>query len=496
MRRRRAPDTVVGVEMVEVTDADGAPSTPAATPTPDDAAPHPPRRRRLRRLGIAVIATLALTGVTVGVVDARRDAARREAFADLGWVMPAMTGPPEEVWRARGGAVLAQGDGMVVTQSDAPDLTVRAIGTATGRVLWERPNMNEQCSPVLDQGTQGTIARFAVSRPQLLMCIAYDAPGSDGTPPAEAASAPLVFVDLETGAVQGQVTVAGQLLGHVEVDGELLFVTVRAGGSVGVVRVDPWSGRVVWDWTSGSGVRPRDPADWTWHLDDAGEVLQIEGIRTVAVSVDTGAEAEPGPRTPDGIWARTFELGSGQLVAATQDLSTGSARISVLEADGTTRFDVDGSPWWSAYDDGSVPDSTVVQRAPVPGLALGVTLASIDVDTGEERWSAPDAGSWPVFLLEGTVIAFTGSTLGALDAEAGEWLWQRVTAGDLPDEPLTDGDVVLVPVADGGQVLAALALRTGEERWRMALPADAVSVHLAQDGTLLVTTRSEVIAYR
>lgn len=496
MRRLRAPDAVVGVEMVEVTDAEGAPSTRAAASGPEDAALHPARRRALRRLGIAVIAVLALAGVAVNVVDARRDAARRQAFADLGWVMPAMTGPPEEVWRAPGGSVLTQVDGAVVTQSDSPDLTVRAVETATGRVLWERPNTNEECNAVLRGATQGLTARSAGGRPPMLMCIAFDAPGSDGTPPAEAASVPLAFVDLETGAVRGRVTVAGQLLGHAEVDGELLFITVRAGGSVGVVRVDPWSGRVAWDWTSGSGVRPRQPADWSWHLDQDREVLQIEGARTVAVAVDTGAETEPGPSAPNGVWAGTFQLASGQVVAATHDLSTGSARISVLDADGGTRVEVDGSPWWTPFDDGSVPDSMVVQRAPVPGAARDVTLAGIDLSTGEERWSVPDAYSWPVFLLEGTVIVATASTVGALDAEAGEWLWQHPTAGDLPLDPLTDGDVVLVPVVDGGRALASLALRTGEERWRMPLPADAVSVHLAQDGTLLVTTRSELIAYR
>lgn len=62
--------------------------------------------------------------------------------------------------------------------------------------------------------------------------------------------------------------------------------------------------------------------------------------------------------------------------------------------------------------------------------------------------------------------------------------------------PLTDGDVVLVPVADGGRALAATDLRTGEERWRMAVRADVVGAQFAQDGTLLLTTGSEAIAYR
>ncbi|GEN79861.1 outer membrane protein assembly factor BamB family protein [Actinotalea fermentans] len=439
MRRPGRPDARVGVEMVEVTDAGGVPAERTAPAGPDGAAPHSARRRVLRRLGIALVAALLLGAVAVGVADARRDAARREALADLGWVMPAMTGPPKEAWRAPGGAVLTQTDGTVVTQSDGADLTLRAVATATGQVLWERPDTNEQCSPVLDEATQGASAPSAVGRPQMLMCLAYDAPGSDGTPPAEAASVPIAFVDLETGAVQGRVTVAGQLLGHAEVGGGLLLLTTRAGGAVGVVRVDPRSGRVAWDWTSGSGVRPRQAlADLSWHLVEDGEVLQLDGARTVAVSVDDGAEADPEPGLARRTWAGQVHAALGRVGTALRDVATGGERIAGLGPDGDAR---------------------------------------------------------PFFLLEGTAIVAIGSSVAALDAETGAWLWVHPAATDLAFDPLTDGDVVLVPESDG-PALAALGLRTGEERWRMALPADAVGLHLARDGTLLVTTASEVFGYR
>jgi outer membrane protein assembly factor BamB len=62
--------------------------------------------------------------------------------------------------------------------------------------------------------------------------------------------------------------------------------------------------------------------------------------------------------------------------------------------------------------------------------------------------------------------------------------------------PLTDGEVVLVPVSDGESALAALDLRTGEEQWRMPAPAGLADARVAQDGTLLLTTGSEVIAFR
>lgn len=498
MRRPGSPDTLVGVELVEVTDPDALPAD-TATAAPDDPALDPRRRRVRRWTGIGVVAALVVAGVTVAVADARRNAARREVFDDLGWVMPAMDGPLEEVWRAPGGAVLAQTDRMVVTRSDGLDRTMRAVDTATGQVLWEREDANEECWPVLDGLTQITVARYVASRPEMLMCVSLDAVGSDGTPPAEGASAPVAFLDLETGAVQGQVTVDGQLIGQTEVDGDILLFATRAERAVGVVRVDPRSGRVAWTWTSGPDVRSGQGSEgWTWQLDEDGDVLTIDGARTVAVSVDDGAEVDPGPNPET--WAGQIQMASGVVVAGAQDVATGRERIGVLDADGATRFEVDGSWWWTWFDDGSVEDSLVVQQGNAGGAAAGnALLTGVDVDTGEERWSMSGGYSLPVFVLEGTAIVAVASMVGALDVEAGTWRWQHPVEGDLAgaSDPVTDGDVVLVPVPDGGgRALAALDLRTGEERWRTSMPTDAFEAHLAGDGTLLLTTASEVVAYR
>jgi hypothetical protein len=199
MRDRGSPDDVVEVEIVEVDDLTGAPHgrTDEAL---DEAALHPARRPVLRWLGIAVIAGLALAVVMVNVAEARRDAARREALAEVPWVMPPMDGPLEETWRAPGDWVLTETDGMIVTQSSATDLAVRGVDIASGEVLWERRDENEYCTPILDEAVSGEILAFTVSRPEMLMCVPFDAPGRDGTPPAEGASIPVTFVDLDTGA--------------------------------------------------------------------------------------------------------------------------------------------------------------------------------------------------------------------------------------------------------------------------------------------------------
>jgi hypothetical protein len=61
--------------------------------------------------------------------------------------------------------------------------------------------------------------------------------------------------------------------------------------------------------------------------------------------------------------------------------------------------------------------------------------------------------------------------------------------------PMTDGDVVVLPVQDHGLQLIAMDLATGEERWRMPAPDGMTALATAQ-GLVLAITDTEVIAYR
>jgi hypothetical protein len=147
------------------------------------------------------------------------------------------------------------------------------------------------------------------------------------------------------------VTVDGQLIGNGEVDGDMILASIRAEGAIGVVRVDPRSGREAWTWTSGPGVVPdASSVDWSWDLDEDTGVLQVEGERTVAVSVASGSEADPGPSIRGRSFAAMLQAPSGQVVEVSYDESSGSELWRVLEADGTTRFEVDGAVWfcWTA----------------------------------------------------------------------------------------------------------------------------------------------------
>jgi outer membrane protein assembly factor BamB len=497
MRHRGSPDDVVEVEIVEVNDLTGALQAPTDE-VPDDESLHPTRRRVLRWLGIAVIAGLALAVVTVNVAEARRDAARREAFADLPWVMSPMDGPLEEVWRVPGDWVLAETDGMIVTQSSATSTVVRGIDTATGDVLWERPNPDGYCNPILDEAASGPVVSLTPSRPEMLMCIPFAAYGSGDVLPSDGTTFTVVFLDLATGAEQGAVTGDGQVLALGEVDGEILMASLRPDAGIDVLRVDPRSGRTAWSWASEPGALPDGANAGLWSIDEDSGVLHLEANRTIALSLTSGEEVPPGESRPAEAFVVKVASPSGDVVEWSYDQSGEVSTARVLEPDGSTRFEVAGEPWFAWFNDGSVPDALMIQREDMAGAVMeGVSLTSVDLATGEERWSVLDGYSHPLFLLDGIAISTTGSSTFALDMRNGRWLWERPAASAMMSYyPMTDGEVVLVPVSDGQMELAALDLHTGEEQWRMPAPAGLADARVAQDRTLLLITGSEVIAYR
>ena len=115
--------------------------------------------------------------------------------------------------------------------------------------------------------------------------------------------------------------------------------------------------------------------------------------------------------------------------------------VVIIDRDGGTRFGVPGMPWLAPVRDGS---------------------AALDVGTGLGLWdhdAARGAGAWEV---------------------------------------LTDGRLVLVPTDDGegGVVLAARRLQTGEEAWRVALPGEVLAIDEVDGRTLLVLTEEELVALR
>src|SRR5665648_529629 len=139
MRRSRASDDAVEVEIVEVDDPAGL-DHGAPADAPDAAALRDRARRRvLRWVGLGVIAALATAVVVVNVAEARQEAARRAALAQIPWLMPRIDGPLQEAWRAPGTALVAETSDLIVTQASDSGGALVAVDESSGEVAWEYP---------------------------------------------------------------------------------------------------------------------------------------------------------------------------------------------------------------------------------------------------------------------------------------------------------------------------------------------------------------------
>ena len=91
----------------------------------------------------------------------------------------------------------------------------------------------------------------------------------------------------------------------------------------------------------------------------------------------------------------------------------------------------------------------------------------------------------------------SGAPAGAIDIRTGRRLWELAVDQSVYAGPLTDGELVLVPVREAGTLqLVAVSVRTGIEAWRMPLPVGTSEVSSTLGGLVLATTGTEIIAYR
>ncbi len=485
MRGRGAGDQVVQVEFIE------GGSSLEESRADDDARREAARARRLRWVGLAVMIALVGTIVAATVIDNRRDAARRAALAELGWVLPPLGGPLEEVWRASGGWVIGTAGDVILVQ-DETGLAIRALDAGTGAVQWEREGApGESCFPLYDY--RATLSRYPVS--ETLICVPLDMYAFEGLPdPGFTAS--LTAVDATSGADLGSLVVHGSVLVQDAVEDDLLLTYLDKDAGLGVVRWNPRSGEV-WSYRSPPGLLPdgmfwrSDTGGWVYGLGDG--VLQLtDGL---ALDVATGRETAVAGVDP----AASF---SGHVQVLPDDaraqwywgngIRGWSTEGRVLNADGTLRFEVEGEPWFVAATDGSFPDLFMTLRP-------DGSVAALDPTSGGELWSVPDlAESWPVFLLDGVLVASGQGAVTALDARDGTQLWQVDTEWAANNSVPTDGEVVLVQIAEHpGSVIAAVGLRTGEEAWRVPGTGLASYWDLVPVGDgLVLLTDSEIVGYR
>lgn len=482
--RRRDPG-VVQVELLEGDAALEVDGVDAHEGDPRETA----RARRLRWVGLAVVAILLGTIVAATVIDSRREAARRAALAELGWVLPSLEGPLEEVWRAPGGWVMALTDDVIVTQGMEGD--IRALDAVTGAVLWERGGAGgyESCALVYDYRTLDA-GRYPTA--DTLVCVSSDLYGVGGLP-VPGATVEMVAVEIATGARIAALDVQGGLLTHDTVDADVLATFVDATAAIGVIRWNPLSGEV-WRYRSAPGLfpdgSPWGSPDWAYELRE--DVLRLTS--DLAIDLATGREAPvAAPARDDLIRGYAQDLPGGARVEWRWEVNDSgwAADGRVLNADGSLRFEVDGGPWTPGATDGSPPDAVLAVRAAGEAVAL-------DPDSGSELWSVPDmSDTWAAIQLEGILVAVGPTTVTALYKRDGTMLWQVDTGWATNNVPPTDGDVVLVQVADRGEtVLVAVDLRTGTEAWRMPGPGWGYWDLLHVGGRFLLIGDSQVVGLR
>jgi outer membrane protein assembly factor BamB len=144
----------------------------------------------------------------------------------------------------------------------------------------------------------------------------------------------------------------------------------------------------------------------------------------------------------------------GDLVTQVRDLNTG--RVVDLGRSYLA---------WVGTDDGTVPDTLLVQA--------DERLDALDLTTGMQRWRAtsPPRSTLALVVADGTVARLADDGLTVLDAATGSPLWQLST---LPYglSLVTDGRhlLVLESVPDAGRVVASYDLRDGRREWEAPIP--------------------------
>ena len=123
-------------------------------------------------------------------------------------------------------------------------------------------------------------------------------------------------------------------------------------------------------------------------------------------------------------------------------------------------------------------------------VASGEAIHALDGVTGIVAWRAPVGGpvTSPPLAHGGWVIAATAGDVLAIRAADGAVQWKR-SVGPVDDfRPAIDGDLLVVPVADGR--IIALTLSNGEVRWECDLGSPPTEPFVI-DGRVYVGTQGK-----
>jgi outer membrane protein assembly factor BamB len=420
---------------------------------------------------------------TATVLDARRDAGAVAALAGQVGVLAQVDGPLEEAWRVDDGWLLAEADGAIALMGVAGANVIRGIDPRTGRVLWSRdPGRQESCLPVRDDATDASAD--APLRADLLVCGPVGDPYGGGATEASTATT----VDVASGAELASWDVAPGFGFFESVDGDLVEVGFEPDGAARLTRWDPRTGSAVWTFVSAPGVGDEIMSGDFWSFQVVDDVVWLGGSTRVVVSLAAGTPVDDAAASASAASAATLLPDGGRV-----DLEhRPEPHARVVDADGSVRFEVAANPWVPWITDGSVPEVLMLRRP-------DHRIAGVDARTGEELWSADElVGMAPGVQVDGVVVALGTSTAVGLSVADGLRLWEvEIERGAGAWSPLTDGrSVFLLTAGAAGMQLAAHDLRTGTQEWAVATDPAATYLDALGEGTLLVHTGSDLIAYR
>lgn len=206
---------------------------------------------------------------------------------------------------------------------------------------------------------------------------------------------------------------------------------------------------------------------------DDGVAYTAGGVRTEARALDTG----------ERLWA----VDPGGSVNTSPALGCGAVFVSTLNetvaydrADGTERWRAEGGA--TSFDGAGSPalgDDTLY----VPGGSV----AALDAETGDERWTATATQSVQGVAVADRVYAATGSNGqggAAAFTAAGERWWETAGLGTSYACPAVADGRVFVPSKSG--TLTALDADTGEVLWQSRIEDGVSEPPAVADGTVVV----------
>ncbi|WP_458207823.1 outer membrane protein assembly factor BamB family protein [Haladaptatus sp. NG-SE-30] len=209
--------------------------------------------------------------------------------------------------------------------------------------------------------------------------------------------------------------------------GSTVYAAIPGSGDTAhIVALDANSGRERWRHSSGDELRRFAVHDGTLYAANWPS-------RVSAYDAKTG----------NRLWWRELDEQMVLAPTATDDAVVVPYRTGVVALDPR-----DGSTRWQFRHDGNATEgAAAVAEGRVFVLPAGTeSLLSLDLTTGEKRWSAPVSGEGTPVVADGVVYAtsFYTNELVALDAATGAVLWKFETRFPLSAPAIGDGVLYVV----------------------------------------------------